>query len=388
MPYETPSRRSFLHLASASTLPLFWNPATGFANPPERPQLIVRQQMPQNMEFPFQSLNSFITPNELFYVRNHFPIPQLTANNYRLRVEGLVENQLNLTFDDIRRMPSRTVTFTMECAGNSRALLTPPARGVPWQYGAVSTAEWTGVPLSAVLQRAGVRDNATEVICEGADEGRLTSQPGPAGQPIHFTRGLPMAQTRRNDVLLAYRMNGQDLPAAHGFPLRLVVPGWYGMASVKWLSRLVLTNRPFTGYYQSLAYIRFHRVQGSYVITPITVMPVKSLIAQPITNARLQANANVRIHGAAWCGDSAIRRVNVSTDGGQTWQQARLLGEARDHCWRLWEYNWRTPARPGRVTLMSRATNARGDSQPMMPDGNRGAYMINHVIPVPVQVGE
>jgi DMSO/TMAO reductase YedYZ molybdopterin-dependent catalytic subunit len=382
-------RRTFLQAAPVAALPLFLG-ANPFASAPvfagqNAPQLIVRQDNPVNLEFPFTSLNSFITPNNLFYVRNHFPAPELTAADYRLRVEGLVERTLNLTLDEIRRMPAQTVTFTMECAGNTRALLNPPGAGVPWQLGAVSTAEWTGVPLADVLARAGVRNTAVEVQCEGADQGRITTAPGPAGQPISFARGLPLT-VAQNGVLLAYRMNGAELPANHGFPLRLVVPGWYGMASVKWLTRLALIDRPFTGYFQAFHYIRYEPVQGQYQSVGLTTMPVKALIAQPAADGRVERNSDVRVHGAAWVGNSDLRQVEVSTDGGQNWRAARLLGQPQRNCWRLWEHTWRTPGQPGRVMLMARATDIQGNTQPERHDPNRGAYMVNHVIPVPVEV--
>src|SRR5262245_5355751 len=173
--------------------------------------LIERVREPQNLEFPFHTLDSFIIPNDRFYVRNHFAAPRLEAGTWRLRVEGAVMRTLELTYDQLRELPTRTVTATLECAGNSRALTVPPLRGVAWQQGAVGNAEWTGVPLAAVLERAGLRPAATEVVLEGADRGEVTSDPRPAG-PIPFARSLPLAKARQNEVLLAVRMNGTDLP--------------------------------------------------------------------------------------------------------------------------------------------------------------------------------
>lgn len=384
------SRRSVLGLATAGAAGLMtsgWG--GGFSSvvaQENQPRLIVRTEDPVNLEFPYASLNSFITPNDLYYVRSHFPNPEINADAYRLEIDGLVERTLSLSMAELRRLPSRRVTFTMECAGNSRALLNPPGSGVAWQMGAVSTAEWTGVPLSAVLARAGVRANATEVVCIGLDRGRITSQPGPAEQDVHFVRSLPLSTARQDDVLLAYQMNGQDLTPNHGFPLRMVVPGWYGMASVKWLGRLRLTNQPFTGFYQSSRYIRFERVNGSYAAVPITTMPVKSLIATPTANSRVRRNQRVQITGAAWSGEGNIRGVEVSTDGGRTWHAAQLQGEARPNCWRFWAYNWQMPAQAGAVSIMSKATDTAGNTQPRDHDRNRGAYMINHTIPVPITI--
>jgi DMSO/TMAO reductase YedYZ molybdopterin-dependent catalytic subunit len=381
-------RRSFLVQGTLQTAALALGAgvtARGWAEEAAQPQLLVRQQNPVNLEFPFGSLQDFITPNELFYVRNHFPEPEMNVQTWRLRVEGQVDRPLQLSLQELRGLPSRRVTFTLECAGNSRALLDPPGQGVPWQQGAVSTAEWTGVPLAAVLERAGVRDGAVAVICEGADRGTVSGSHAPTGA-FHFSRGLPLAAARQADVLLAYRINGRDLPPHHGFPLRLVVPGWYGMASVKWLQRLVLAERPFSGYFQSIAYTTFASVNGLPQLTPITRMLVKSLIAQPVAGAHLERNRRYRITGAAWSGAAEIRRVDVSTDGGRTWQAAQLQERSQASTWRLWEYPWQTPAQAGPVTLMARATDSLGHTQPLERDTNRGAYVINHVLPVRVEV--
>jgi DMSO/TMAO reductase YedYZ molybdopterin-dependent catalytic subunit len=377
-------RRGFLRHAAVATLPLlFGGRLLGQAAQPQ-PALIARSTDPDNLEFPFASLNSFITPNNLFYVRNHFARPQINVNDWRLRVGGEVQNELTLSLENLQALPSRTVTATLECAGNSRALVQPPLRGVGWQLGAVSNAEWTGVPLGAVLDRAGVRAGAIEVVLQGADRGTVTAEPELG--PIHFARSLPLAKARQQDVLLAYRMNGADLPPNHGFPLRLVVPDWYGMASVKWLERITLTDRRFAGFFQTLDYTIFQRRDGEPDLVPITEMQVKAGIAQPAAGQVLAANTDVRIHGAAWTGESQITRVEVSTGPRRRWQEARLLGQPVAHAWRLWEFSWRTPAQPGRVALRARAVDARGRVQPLVRDPDRRNYMVNHVLPVEVEV--
>jgi DMSO/TMAO reductase YedYZ molybdopterin-dependent catalytic subunit len=377
-------RRSFLKGAAAATLPLLLGGRLLGQAGPAQPALIARSQNPDNLEFPFNTLDSVITPNNLFYVRNHFAAPQINANKWRLRVGGAVMQELTLSQADLRAMPSRTVTATLECAGNSRALVQPPLRGVAWQLGAVSNAEWTGVPLAAILERAGARNAAVEVVLEGADRGAVAAEPG-LGQ-IHFARSIPVAKARQQDVLLAYRMNGADLPASHGFPLRAIVCDWYGMASVKWLQRIAVSDRPFTGFFQTFDYSIFERRGGQPQLVPITEMQVKALIAQPIAGRMLGTNAEVRVHGAAWTGESEVTRVEVSTDGGRMWQPARLLHQAVAHSWRLWDYSWRTPAQAGRVTLMARATDARNRQQPMERDADRRNYVVNHVLPVEVDV--
>ena len=348
--------------------------------------LIIRQKQPENLEFPFSTLDSFITPNHRFYVRSHFPVPQLDARTWRLKVEGAVERPLEISYEELLKINPRTMPVTLECAGNSRIFLVPAARGVQWELGAVSNAAWTGVSLAEIIKRAGVRANAVDVVLEGADRGEVATEPKPSG-PINYARSLPLAKALDPEVLLAYRMNGVELPTSHGFPLRVVVPGWYGMASVKWLTRIVVTDSPFNGYYQTVDYSYWERSQGAQpVLRPITEMNIKAIIARPAMQEVVPASTMYRMHGAAWTGESEVRRVEVSTDGGQTWADAQLIDPPRRYAWRRWEYQWRTPPRAGRLTVMARATDTRGQTQPAKHDPDRGNYMINFVLPIDVEV--
>ena len=378
------ARRHFLQGASAMSLSLLLGEHLS-VNAGEPLRRIPRSETPLLLETPIAALDQAVTPNELFYVRNHFPVPMLQANTWRLRVVGAVERELELTLDEVRRMPSRSVAMTLECAGNSRSLLNPVVRGAQWGNGAISTAEWTGVSLSDILNRAGLRNTAVDVVLEGADRGEITAEPRSPGV-IPFARSLPLAKARQAGVVLAYRMGKAELPANHGFPLRAIVPGWFAMASVKWVTRIVVTDRPYNGFFQSLDYSFYERRQGLVTVTPLTEMQVKSLIVSPTPMQRLALNTPHRVHGTAWTGESEITRVEVSADNGRTWADARLLGNARAHCWRMWEFPWRTPAAAGRATLMSRATDARGNVQPMQRDTDRRNYMINHVLPIEVDV--
>src|ERR1700687_2329936 len=215
--------------------------------------LIIRQKDPNNLEMPSDQLGDFITPSELFYIRSHFPTPELDPVAYRLSISGAVRNQLTLSYADIRAMPSRTCVATLECAGNSRVFLVPPAPGAQWELGAVGNAEWTGVPLSVLLERAGLADEVCELVLEGADRGVPKEEPKPPGA-ISYARSIPRTRALESDVLIAYAMNGQDLTPDHGYPLRAVVPGHYGMASVKWLTDIVATTLPFQGYWQTSDY--------------------------------------------------------------------------------------------------------------------------------------
>jgi DMSO/TMAO reductase YedYZ molybdopterin-dependent catalytic subunit len=282
-------------------------------------------------------------------------------------------------------MPHRALAATLECAGNSRALLEERVNGVPWQLGAVSTATWTGVSLAAVLERAGVRASAAEVILEGADRGEITSEPVSPGI-IPYARSVPLHVAQRPDVLLASEMNEAPLTRAHGFPLRALVPGWYGMASVKWLMRVVVTDQPFLGYFQALDYTVWERREGLPALVALSEMPVKAQIARPAAGEVLAAGEPYRIAGAAWAGTDRVARVEVSADGGATWATARLLGEAIPYAWRLWELDWRAPERPGTVTLMARATDAQGRAQPMQRDPDRKNYMVTNVLGVRVEL--
>jgi DMSO/TMAO reductase YedYZ molybdopterin-dependent catalytic subunit len=236
--------------------------------------------------------------------------------------------------------------------------------------------------LAALLARAGVRDQAVDVILEGADGGEVKDEPKPAGF-VPFARGLPLKKARQPEILLAHRMNGAVLPEDHGFPVRAVVPGWYGVASIKWLTRILVTDRPFHGFYQSIDYSYFERRNGLPALVPITELEVKAQVARPVANERVPADKDYRIHGAAWTGESEVAKVEVSTDGGQTWAAAKFLGKPVAYSWRLWEFNWRAPP-PGRHTVMARATDQRGRTQPMRRDPDRRSYLISHVLPVEV----
>ena len=226
--------------------------------------LITREREPLNLEYPFSSLSGIITPNSQFFIRTHFPIPRLNRDEWRLKCRGHVEREVVFDYDELRNLPSRKVVATIECAGNSRIFLTPKAEGVLWELGGVGTAEWTGVSLSTILNRAGIKDGAVEVILQGADEGELTEEPKTPGK-IHFARSLPLEKACQEEVILAYQMNGEELAPEHGFPLRAIVPGWYGMASVKWLDSIEVTDRPFHGYWQTAEYASWSRHAGEPV---------------------------------------------------------------------------------------------------------------------------
>ncbi|MCE9555945.1 MAG: sulfite oxidase [Planctomycetes bacterium] len=349
--------------------------------------MITRQVHPPNIEFPFSSLDSFITPTERFYIRSHFPTPELAADQWKLRVEGHVERPFELGYDELRKLGSVDQTALLECAGNSRIFLKPPQIGVRWEQGAVGNAKWTGTPLSLLLARAGVKPGAVDVILEGYDKGRIEAPSPPSPGEIHFARSLPLAKAQEPQVLLAWKMNGEELTPDHGYPVRAIVAGWYGMASIKWLKRIIVTDKPFDGYFQTFSYSMWRRDErGVPSLAPIGPIDVKSQIARPAAYEVVPQGSRYRVFGAAWSGNTDIAKVEISTDGGVTWNVATLDAKAAPLSWRLFNFDWQTPQRASRVTLMARATDALGRAQAMERDHDRRDTMITHVQSIPVFV--
>src|ERR1043165_299185 len=317
----------------------------GFPMPEQRK---IVTSAPENSETPLEEVRSWVTPNRLFFVRNHFAMPTISLEQWRLQVGGCVEQTLELTWDDLIGLPERTVFTTMECAGNGRSFLGPKQAGVPWGAGAVGHAEWTGVPLHLVLKKAGLKRETREIVFVGQDQGSEPDHP----EPMPFARSLPLEKALDPDTLLAYRMNGELLDPTHGFPVRLLVPGWYGVASVKWLHRIEAVDQPFKGYFQTVKYTiqrQTGRGQETVVVGP---MSVKAEIIRPQTREVLGIGTN-RLFGVAWAPDS-VARLEVSVDGGQSWNQAQLIGPRAPYSWNMWEYLWET-AEPGDYTVLARA---------------------------------
>jgi DMSO/TMAO reductase YedYZ molybdopterin-dependent catalytic subunit len=258
-------------------------------------------------------------------------------------------------------------------------------QGAQWELGAVSNAEWTGVPLRALLERADLADNACEIVLEGADRGTPKEEPFPP-DPISYAWSVPRAKAIQPEVLIAYQMNGRDLPRDHGFPVRSIVPGHYGMASVKWLTRIQAVPEPFHGYWLTSDYAYWASMDGRPVRRPLGEMQLKSQIARPRVYETLAANCIYIISGAAWAGETDVAEIAVSTDGGRTWAEAEFLDPVRRHAWRRWKFDWLTPKEPGQYTLLARAKDASGLVQPDKHDQNYGTYVINHSLPIEVFV--
>jgi DMSO/TMAO reductase YedYZ molybdopterin-dependent catalytic subunit len=347
--------------------------------------MIIRQKEPANLETPLGEVDSYVTPTELFYIRSHFSAPALDEISYRLRIGGAVTSPLSLSLDQLRKLPSETRTVTLECAGNGRVFLVPQVSGAQWGLGAVGNAEWTGVPLRALLERAGLDDDVCEIVLEGADRGTPNHTPIPP-EPISYARSLPRAKAMKEEVLIAYAMNGRDLSVNHGYPVRAIVPGHYGMASVKWLTRVDAVREPFQGYWQTTDYAYWSRLNGTPVRRPLAEMQVKSEIIRPRVYETLAPNEKYTIVGMAWAGESEVTGIAVSTDGGQSWSDGEFVDPPRRHAWRRWTFDWITPPQSGPYTLMSRATAANGSVQPDKHDANFGTYVINYPLPIEVFV--
>jgi DMSO/TMAO reductase YedYZ molybdopterin-dependent catalytic subunit len=327
---------------------------------------------PENSETPLEEVRGWVTPNRLFFVRNHFDVPALYPDSWRLRIEGLCDRPTDWTYEDLAALPQRSVFATVECAGNGRSFLRERAAGVQWGAGAIGHAEWTGVPVQAVLERAGIRAGALEILFEGADRGSESDHP----EPMNFARSLPLSKALDPNTLLVLHMNGEPLEPIHGAPVRLFVPGWYGVASVKWLSRIEVIDYPFRGYFQTKKYT-YDRVTPSGKETAIVgPMIVKSEVIRPRNGDVLGLGTN-RIFGIAWAGEEPIAAVEVSTDGGRTWNQAELMGPHASFSWTLWEYLWETAAL-GEYALFARAISKSGRVQPMEHDSLHGGYMVHH----------
>ncbi len=341
--------------------------------------LVVHRAHPLNGETSIPALlGGVVMPNAHFYVRNHFQIPSLDTDAFRLTVGGLVERPLSVSLRDLHNMPSRTLMVTLECAGNGRALFDPPIEGERWDLGAVSTAEWTGVPLKELLDRAGTAPGAREVLFRGGDGGSVEGE----SAPIAFERSLGLDDARDADVLLAYAMNGEALPQQHGHPLRVIVPRWYAVASVKWLTDITLIDHSFTGHYQATKYWYEWERDGGVVREPVTLQQVRALVTEPGPDQEVPAG-EFAIRGVAWSGAAPISRVDVSLGG--EWQAARLVGERHRHSWQWWELITRFE-RPGPVVLRARATDLAGRTQPAEAEWNRLGYGNNAIHRVPIRV--
>jgi len=342
--------------------------------------MVMHRAHPLNCETSIPALvGGVVMPNARFYMRNNFHMPDLDAATFRLAIGGLVERSQSFTIRDLQNMKSKTQVVTLECAGNGRALFDRPTEGEKWGVGAVSTAEWTGVPLVEILDRAGVRQEVKDVLFRGADGGTVEGR----SESMRFERSLRIDDARDSDVLLAYAMNGEPLPVEHGYPLRLIVPRWYAVASVKWLTEIEFIDRTFTGHYQGDKYRFEWERDGRVVSEPVTLQRVRALITEPSPQTEVGAG-ELAIRGVAWSGAAPIARIDVSVNGGD-WQEARLVSERNRYSWQWWELMTRVE-KSEHLVLRARATDLAGRTQPERAEWNRLGYGNNAIQEVPIRV--
>jgi sulfane dehydrogenase subunit SoxC len=342
-------------------------------------QLAVR-----NHSMPLEALRYEITPIGLHYLLIHFDIPAVDQDDWSLTVGGRVRNPLKLSLEELKDRPSTTIAVTLECAGNGRARLSPRPLSQPWLGEAVGTAEWTGTRLGPLVDEAGLLDQGGDVVFTGIDRGIQ----GDVEQ--QYERGLPLAECRRDEILLAYAINGQALPPQHGFPLRLIVPGWYGMAHVKWLRAITVLGSSFDGFQQSTAY-HFRRTEDDPGV-PVTRMLPRALMVPPgipdfMSRVRFLAPSRQVLFGRAWSGCAPITKVEVSVDGGRSWSEADLGDAPSAYAWRPWRYAW-DATQPGEYELSVRASDGAGNVQPTDGNWNREGVQNNAVQRVRVVVTE
>jgi sulfane dehydrogenase subunit SoxC len=335
----------------------------------------------RNHGLPLEALRHDITPLGLHYLLTHFDIPHVDERTWKLEVGGRVDRPVTLTLDQLKELPARTLTVTLECAGNGRALLARRALSQPWLQEAVGTAEWTGTPLAPILNEAGLAEETVEIVFSGLDRGIQ-------GDVEHvYERSLAVAEALRDEILLAYAINGQPLPPQHGAPLRLIVPGWYGMTHVKWLRAITAVDEPFRGWQQDVAYhVRESEEEQGL---PVTRILPRALMIPPgfpdfLSRTRIVEAGPCTLEGRAWSGWAAIDRVDVSSDGGRSWAEAELRAPVGEYAWSRWTYEWQ--AEPGEYELCCRASDAAGHAQPTVADWIYDGFCNNSVQRVRVVV--
>ncbi|MCS7024033.1 MAG: sulfite oxidase [Bryobacteraceae bacterium] len=338
--------------------------------------LLVLNDFPEDLETPAEYFDRWITPNDVFFVRQHLPRPKMDPSSYRLEISGMVGSPVQLSLEELRKLPQTTVVATLECAGNGRSYYRPRMPGLPWSKGAIGNAEWRGPRISDLLKKAGgVASGAQYGTFDGADVG--------LAQTPDFIRSVPVRKLLHPATILALEMNGEPLPELHGFPARLVVPGWDGASWVKWVTKIVLSEKPDSGFYMATAYKYPRRLTPPGVpprpeeMESIEGMAVKSFFTKPAREAKFKLGP-VLLQGVAWAGEHRVLRVEVSVDGGASWRQARLSPQNLPFAWRLWSFEW-TPRAPGYYLACVRATDSAGRTQPIEAPWNPSGYLWNSI---------
>jgi len=371
------SRRDFLVLAAAA--------AVLRGEDLSKRDMVTRSVRPEDLEMPLAGFSDYITPVEHFFVRAHVYVPTVDVGQWRLSVGGSVATPLTLSMEDLKKLPAVELVSVLECAGNGRAFYQPPVPGLQWGHGAVGNARWRGVRLADVLKRAGPKASAREILFDGADV--------PLGTMPDFQRSVPIEKALDPNTILAYEMNGETLPVKHGFPLRVVAPGWAGDSWTKWLTSIRVLDQEHDGFWMKNAYRHPGRLVAPGVAVPldrmqtVTNLRVKSVIASPLDGARLDPGKSTAIRGVAW-GTDPVTSVEVSIDGGREWKPAVLKANQRTRFgWRQWEFVW-TPQQASYYTILARARDASGNTQPLDQEWNQSGYLWNVAPRVHVNVGD
>ncbi|MEB1808604.1 MAG: sulfite oxidase [Bacillaceae bacterium] len=347
-----------------------------------RPYFTTRGLIPENQETPIHFLRGSIFDKGYWFLRNHFQYPDQTNGGGNLLITGAVKKALILKLEELKTLPSKTITVPLICAGNQRSKFRPKVYGEQWEEGAVSQGVWTGVPLKDLLGVAGLEENALEVVFSGTDRG-IT--PNVDDEAVLYERSLPMNKALHPDTIVAYEYNGLPIPFKHGYPLRLIVPNWYGMASVKWLQKITVVDQPYEGPFQTDDYVYYpdpHTGEGKL---PVTTIRVNSIIQQPLDHSVIDEGAHV-IVGLAWSGEGQIEEVEISFDKGNTWEAVTLAQDrTKRYAWTEWQYIWTTPGK-GKYTIQTRAMDSNGNVQPEREYWNRKGYGYNAIHKINVKV--
>lgn len=343
--------------------------------------LVTRTLLPENKETPIQFVETNLMDNKLFFRRNHFSYPQLFHSSYWLPVDGSVRTPRIFSMEEIITLPSKTIKVAMECAGNKRHFFKPKLYGEQWEKGAISQGYWKGVPLKSLLDMTGLKSGASEVVFVGYDYGKRTD----SDKVVTFSRSLPLEKALHPDTIIAYEYNSQPIAFQHGYPLRLVVPQWYAMASVKWLKQITVIDAAFNGPFQSVDYVYYPKKDSYADAFPVTTINVNSTIQKPLHMEILNTGKHF-INGIAWTGKGVITKVEISTDNGETWQEAKLNILTNEPCGlSAWSYEWPVSEK-GEYTIFSRAADSTGRVQPALPFWNQKGYGYNAVDKVQVKI--
>ena len=359
------------HLLSTSAQAA-WTP-----NDKQKTGMIVRSSRQENLEMPLEGFLDEFTPVEHFFTRHHHYPAKVDISKWSLQISGAVSKPQKLTLEMLQKMPKIEMPAVLECAGNGRGFYEPSMPGLQWGHGAVGNAKWAGVRLADVLKLVGADDSAVDLVFDGADV--------PVGTMPEFLRAIPVKKGFDPDVILAYEMNGQPLPTLHGFPLRLIVPGWAGDCWVKWLTKIDVSKKEYDGFFMKTAYRHPGKpVKPGIAVDPAAMSPVqqlqpKSVIAWPLDGAEVEVNKVVNLRGVGWGGGGhQLRTLQVSLNGGQSWNDTQLGGAANDHVWRTWQYSF-IPKTEGYIRVMVRGGNDSGILQPLIPSWNPSGYLWNAV---------